>query len=66
MGISKLASRAIISQQLMLGSRTLDSVSSYKYLGVLISDDLSWSLHVERISSKARRILGMLYRRFYR
>ena len=43
----------------------MDRVSSYKYLGVLISDDLSWSLHVERISSKARRLLGTLYRRFY-
>ena len=65
MVISKLRSRAIISQQLMLGSWTLDRVSHYKYLGVLISDDLSWSLHVERISSKARRRLGMLYRQFY-
>ena len=64
MVISKLRSSAIISQQILLGSQTLDEVSSYKDLGVLISDDLSWSLHVERISSKARRLLGMLYRRF--
>ena len=40
-------------------------VSNYKYLGVVISDDLSWSPHIDRITSKARKLLGMLYRQFY-
>ncbi len=34
------------------------------YLGVTIQDDLSWSLHISTICSKARRLLGFLYRNF--
>ena len=41
-------------------------VQSYKYLGVLISSNLSWCNHVSNICSRAKKHLGMLYRRFYR
>ena len=37
----------------------------FKYLGVFISHDLSWGEHIQSVCSKARRILGLLYRRFY-
>ena len=37
----------------------------FKYLGVLLSHDLSWGEHVQSVCSKARKILGLLYRRFY-
>ena len=37
----------------------------FKYLGVLLSHDLSWGEHVQSICNKARKILGLLYRRFY-
>ena len=37
----------------------------YKYLGVLLSKDLTWSHHVETICSKTHKILGLLYGRFY-
>ena len=33
-------------------------------LGVIISEDLKWSGHVDRILDKASRILGMLKRTF--
>ena len=38
---------------------------TFKYLRVIISSDLSWSQHIEGICSKAREIIGMLYRRYY-
>ena len=44
----------------------LEQVSSYRYLGVLISSDLSWSNHIKDISSKARKQVGLLYHRFYK
>ena len=33
--------------------------------GVLLSSDMKWSSHIEVTCSKAKRVLGLLYRRFY-
>ena len=49
---------------LYLNNVQIESVSYFKYLGVWISDDLSWSKHVESICCKARRILGYMFRTF--
>ena len=48
---------------MLLGS-VLEQVDCYKYLGVLLTSDLSWSFHVGSICTKARHVLGLLYRRF--
>jgi len=50
---------------IMLGGTVLEVVSTFKYLGLLISSDMSWSNHIKDICSKARKILGLLYRRYY-
>ena len=51
---------------LFLNNDSLEEVTQFKYLGVTITDDLSWSKRVSSVVSKARRILGMIYRKFYR
>ena len=43
----------------------LEQVETFKYLGVLLSSDLSWSAHIDSICTKARKVIGLLYRRFY-
>ena len=50
---------------LILNNGDLEHVESYKYLGLLLTADLSWSSHISSICLKARKILGLLYRRFY-
>ena len=42
----------------------LERVELFKHLGV-VSSDLSWSNHIISICAKAKRILGLLYRRYY-
>ena len=51
---------------LRVNGSVLERVSFYRYLGVLISSDLSWSNHIKDISSKAQKQVGLLYRRFYK
>ena len=42
----------------------MEKVDCFKYLGLLLSSDLSFSKHIESICSKSRKIIGLLYRRF--
>ena len=51
--------------QFTLNSSPLEQVETFKYLGILLSLDLSWSSHIDFICTKARKLIGLLYRRFY-
>ncbi len=48
-----------------LSNCPLERVECFKYLGLLLSSNLSWPTHIESITSKARKVLGLLYRIFY-
>ena len=50
---------------LYLCREPLQEVNSYKYLGILLSSDLSWSQHIQSICGKARKLTGLIYRCFY-
>ena len=45
-----------------LNGTALGPVTSEKYLGVLISQDMSWSPHISSVSTKANQKLGFLKR----
>ena len=45
-----------------LHNQVLENVSSAKYLGVKITDDLEWGQHINEITSKATKTLGFLRR----
>ena len=51
-----------IETKCFLHDTMLDSVSSAKYLGVTISDDLSWSTHIDNITKSANQTLCFLKR----
>ena len=51
---------------LTLGHSPLGRVSSYKYLGLLITFNLMWSTHIANICTKTRTLIGLLYRWFYK
>ena len=44
----------------------MEKVNSYKYLGVTLTSDLTWSHHIRNITAKSRRLVGLLYRQFYK
>ena len=42
----------------------IEKVRHFKYLGICLSDDLTWSKHIESVCYKARRLLGYIYHTF--
>lgn len=48
-----------------LNSVTLSRTSSYKYLGVYLTSNLSWAEHIQCITAKASRTLGYLIRNLH-
>ena len=51
--------------QLTISNALLEKVSDFKYLGVSLSDDLTWTKHVEQITKRATKQAGLIFRRFY-
>ena len=49
----------------MMGHQ-LETVHYYLYLGVELSEDLGWEIHINKVTSKANRTLGFLRRNIYR
>lgn len=48
-----------------LGQHTLEETSCHAYLGVDITNNLTWNKHINRISSSANRSLGFIKRNLY-
>jgi len=46
---------------LVVNNLALAKVDSFKYLGVNLSTNLSWSEHVDCITTITRRLVGLLY-----
>ena len=64
--LSRKRTKSCPPPSLLLDGTILTQVSNYKYLGITITSDLSWSLHISCICNKARRLVEMLYRHFYK
>ena len=66
MMISRRRTPEIQVPPLTLNGLPLERVETFKYLGLLLSSDLSWFNHIDSVCSRAKRILGLLYRQYYR
>ena len=63
--ISRKRAPTLPKISLILMSSPLERVSKFKYLGVWLVDNLSWSYHIKETSTKATKMAGMIYRKFY-
>ena len=48
-----------------VGRYPIPSVTSLKFLGVVITDNLCWSSHIESTCLKAKKQLGLIHRHFH-
>ena len=44
-----------------LNGTQIKKVNYFKYLGIWLSDDLTWSIHIESVCCKAQRLLGYMH-----
>ena len=51
-----------IESTLKMNNVTLEQVTSIKFLGVILSDNLNWNAHKQYIQQKIQKSLGILYR----
>ena len=65
MFISRRRLRRSEPSPLFLNGSLIEAVDCIKYLGVSIASDLSWSQHIQSITSKTRRLVGLLFRQYY-
>ena len=63
--ISRKQNRMTNPPTITINCNALETDPTFKYLGLLFTSDLSWSRHIEGVCTKAKKILGLLYRRFY-
>lgn len=52
--------RSLSPLDVQLNGTHIQQVQNYKYLGVVISDTLSWSQHIDFVCSKAAKGIGLL------
>ena len=64
LSISRKRNKPVLDYR--LGQDNLAVVSSYPYLGVTVSSDLRWHLHINGVCSKATRTLNFVRRNIYR
>jgi len=63
--ISRKRNRMTNPPTITINCNVLETVPTLKYLGLLFISNLSWSTHIEGVCTKAKKILGLLYRHFY-
>ena len=56
-----ISRKRVPSHPFLLNGMLLEQVETFKYLGVLLSSDLSWYSHISSICTKVKKLL---YRRF--
>ena len=44
----------------------LERVEQFRYLGVIVSSDMSWSPQIQAIACRGKRMLGSIYRKYYK
>ena len=47
---------------LIMDGKAIDKVDSFNFLGITISETLSWKLHIEKISMKMVKVIGVMRR----
>ena len=62
---SRKPTATLPSSPLLVNNTVLCMAKEFKYLGVTFSLDASWTPHINTICLKTRKLVGMLFQKFY-
>ena len=54
--------KRIVYPDLKINTISIDRVSEFNFLGLIISSDLKWSKHIDHIALKISKVIGIMYR----
>ena len=57
--------RKVIFPDLKINNITIDRVTDFKFLGLIISSNLKWNKHIDHISIKVSKVIGIMFRLKY-
>ena len=58
--VMRITKRKCTTPTYFLCNSELESVYSFKYLGIIFTSNLSWDMHISAITTRASRLLGFL------
>ena len=56
------AQKKVIYPDLKINNIRINRVSEFNFLGLIISSDLKWNKHIEHISLKISKVIGIMFR----
>ena len=57
--------RKVVFPDLKINNITIDRVTDFKFLGLIISSNLKWNKHIDHISIKVSKVIGIMFRLKY-
>ena len=56
------SNRTVIYPILKINNSTIDRVTDLKFLGLIISSNLKWNKHIDHVSIKVSKVIGIMFR----
>ena len=56
------SNRIVIYPKLKFNNSTIDRVTDFKFLGLIISSNLKWNKHIDHISIQVSKVIGIMFR----
>ena len=56
------SNRTVIYPNLKINNSTIDRVTDFKFLGLIISSNLKWNKHIDHVSIKVSKVIGIMFR----
>ena len=53
--------RKVVFPDLKINNITIDRVTDFKFLGLIISSNLKWNKHIDHISIKVSKVIGIMF-----